>query len=450
MSGQKRTAGVLWASPADRIMLAEARAGAHDSRVHVGVFSRMPGPAPAPDEVRALLADAVDRAPTLTYRITGRGRRAHWEVDPGFDLDRHVVEYRVRPGRSLQQAVMDALRAHPLPREHPLWSVIVLHGHRQDEYALCYRAHHAFQDGMAVARTCEAVFGGAALHRPEPQPAPERPPTRLLLTALRDFGRIAWRPARWLPRATRTGTPTPALHTAVLDADAVRAIAAGTGATPAQIGLAVLAGALRAWQPQHWTGRPARRQRRGLPTLLSMSLRPITDRSALGTRAGLLPVALPCAEPSPLRRLDQVRAHGASARISLHHRAQSYIWRRLPYPLIKAFWTTSARTSPGYLVTTSYMLPPGLRGSAVDTGAVFTVPQLMRGSVGTVQFIVQGAVVTASLLFDPAVPDVDRLPNLLAAALADLHAALPDTATAHGGGLTARPGPARGGGRRSC
>ncbi|OKJ13930.1 hypothetical protein AMK19_11250 [Kitasatospora sp. CB01950] len=406
-------------------MLAEARADVHDSRVQVGVFSRMPGPAPALDDLKALLADAVDRAPTLSYRITGRGRRARWEVDPGFDIGRHVLECRVRPGRSVQQAVMDALRANPLPREHPLWSVIVLHGYRQDEFTLCYRAHHAFQDGMAVARTCEAVFGGAALNRPEPLPAPERPPARLLLTVFREFGRIAWRPARWLPRATSKDGPTPALHTAVLDADAVRAVAAGTGATPAQIALAVLAGALRAWQPQHWTDRPDRRQRRGLPTLLSMSLRPFTDRSALGTQAGLLPVALPCAEPSPLRRLEQVRAHGASARISLHHRAQSYIWRRLPYPLTRAFWTASVWASPGYLVTTSYMLPPGLRGSVVDSGAVFTVPQLMRGSAGTVQFIAQGSSVTASLLFDPAVPGVERLPDLMARALADLRAALP-------------------------
>lgn len=419
----------LAASTLDKIMLREARNATHDSRLHTGGVVCIPGPAPALEAAWPIVAKVVEQAiahvPVLRHRLVGSGRHARWEPDPHFDAARHITEYRVVAQRSIGAALLEAWEHIPLPRDRPLWSVVLLTGYSPSEFALCYRAHHAFQDGLAALRTCEALLGSAALPHPGPPPRCKLPSMRVLWHGLRDLAPLALRPAAWLP-PVRHPSHGRVLHTLVLDPDAVDEISRRTNSTPTQVGLTVLAGALRNWQPQHWEESASRRQRRGLPVAMSMSVRSAADQAALGNQLGLLPLALPCPEPSPARRLQRIRQQTGVGRVLLHRKLQSFAWR-LPYLLAQMLWLVFVRRSvPDHLLVTSFSLPDHHTGTAATARKSFAIPPLVLKGPGMIGFLIQGKTVTASCVFDASIPGTDRLPSLIARALAELRAAVSD------------------------
>ncbi|MFN0282951.1 MAG: wax ester/triacylglycerol synthase family O-acyltransferase [Kineosporiaceae bacterium] len=85
-----------------------------------------------------------------------------WEDDPDLDLDRHVVVTRLpAPGGDRElRAYVEARIAEPLDRDHPLWQVHVVQGHRPPgtarrgpaRTAVLARIHHAVADGIALAQ----------------------------------------------------------------------------------------------------------------------------------------------------------------------------------------------------------------------------------------------------------------------------------------------------------
>ena len=76
----------------------------------------------------------------------------HWELDPGFDLDAHVLESDLpAPGDdTVLRAVVSELMSEPLKLDRPLWRFHILHGYRDGGSVLMGRLHHSIGDGMAL------------------------------------------------------------------------------------------------------------------------------------------------------------------------------------------------------------------------------------------------------------------------------------------------------------
>ncbi|HET7902051.1 MAG TPA: wax ester/triacylglycerol synthase family O-acyltransferase [Candidatus Nanopelagicales bacterium] len=96
----------------------------------------------------------VDRFPVFHQRLAPDATLVlpnQWEDDPGFSLDRHVHVVELdEPGDDAVLAAYVESQMHvAFDREHPLWEVHVLQGHR-DGAALFARFHHALADGIAL------------------------------------------------------------------------------------------------------------------------------------------------------------------------------------------------------------------------------------------------------------------------------------------------------------
>ncbi|MFF4615310.1 wax ester/triacylglycerol synthase domain-containing protein [Nonomuraea jabiensis] len=395
-----RAAGTVPLTGSDRLFLGEV-GSARDHRLHIALAARMPGPAPASGELRRLVAESAARAPVLTYRLA----RGGWEPDPAFDPACHVVEYRVPPGRDVGAAVVDAVRDNRLLPEHPLWSLMVVHGYAADEHILCYRAHHAFQDGVGAARIAtRAVLLGRTVPAPGPNAAMRAPAMarmRLLATA----ARLAAPSARLRPPPGRTGRARTFFLS--LDLAAFREIAAATGASVPQVGLAVLAGALRAWNPAHWR----KAGRRGTTVSFPLNLNGRLRDGGLGNGATIVPVVLPCAEPAARERLRGVMAQTSFERLAAYRRdrcpfnAPAVAFRLLRWLVPKAF--------PGRMTVS-------VIGVSLPLDGCFAVPPTYDTGGAAVSMLYSDTTVVVSCVLSAALAHGDRLPRLMEEALEEL------------------------------
>ncbi|WP_431907280.1 wax ester/triacylglycerol synthase domain-containing protein [Nonomuraea jabiensis] len=389
---------------ADRLFLGKL-GSARDHRLHIALAARMPGPAPDSGELRRLVEESAARAPVLTYRLA----RAGWERDPAFDPACHVVEYQVAPGRDVGAAVVDAVRDNRLLPEHPLWSLMVVHGYAADEHILCYRAHHAFQDGVGAARIAtRAVLLGRTVPAPDPGVAVRAPAMaqmRLLATA----ARLAAPSARLRPPPGRTGRVRAGARTFFLRLDlaAFREIAAATGASVPQVGLAVLAGALRAWNPAHWR----KAGRRGTTVSFPLNLNGRLRDGGLGNGATVMPVVLPCTEPVARERLRGVMEQTSFERMAVYRRdrypvnAPAAVFRLLRWLVPKAF--------PGRMTVSVIGVSPPLDGC-------FAVPPTYDTGGAAVSMLHSDTTVVVSCVLSAALAHGDRLPRLMEEALEEL------------------------------
>ncbi|MGW0484086.1 wax ester/triacylglycerol synthase domain-containing protein [Nonomuraea sp. NPDC003214] len=392
-----------------------------DPLLHIALAARLPGPVPSAPQLRRLAAGTAARAPVLTYRLTGAGRHARWEPDLAFDPAHHVAHRRVPPGTDVRQAVIDAVRELPLHPRRPLWTLMVIHGHRDDEHVLCYRVHHGFQDGVGAARTINAVLLGKPLSTPVSR-APAKPAAGRWLRLMTTGARLAGRSARLRPPATTADGGT-RLRVHHCDAAPLTAIAAETGASITQVALAVLTGALRSWNPRHWErGRPARR---GLTISFPLNLSGRLHDGGLGNGCISVPVVLPCGEPCPRGRLRRVMAETGFERLS-RYRHDRYLLRS---PLLawgagavigsRAMERLLLRGAAGGLVVSAIAA-----GDSLPVDRCFAVPPTLDFGGGVIVIVHGGGSVVFSGLWSRSLGGTERLAGLLDAAVAELAAAV--------------------------
>jgi WS/DGAT/MGAT family acyltransferase len=118
------------------------------------------GPAPAQEEVLALIADRLPSVPRYRQKLRTvplRLGRPVWVDDPAFDLRYHVRRTALpAPGEYRQLAdLMARVMSQRLDRGHPLWEYWVVEGLARDRWALISKVHHCMIDGV----------GGADLYR---------------------------------------------------------------------------------------------------------------------------------------------------------------------------------------------------------------------------------------------------------------------------------------------
>lgn len=110
------------------------------------------------DEFRDLVRRRlVERYPVFAQRVVMSRNplmMPHWEDDPEFDLDRHIVEVDLPdPGdRAALENLVSEQRSPLLDRDHPLWTIYLIQGFDGDNSAVHARIQHSIADGWSLVR----------------------------------------------------------------------------------------------------------------------------------------------------------------------------------------------------------------------------------------------------------------------------------------------------------
>jgi WS/DGAT/MGAT family acyltransferase len=268
------------------------------------------------DDVRAHVAARLDRVPELHKRaryplLTGR---PVWVDDPEFAVERHVVRWR-DPEVADQAAVdatFEAQTLERLPRDRPLWRLVVAEG-PGDGATMWLSVHHAVMDGGLLATVLRELFS------PEVGPAAavwqrRRPPTRATLFVHGALRRVKTKLTRAAQPTTSTaGSAEPlatsltgpvgphraVAHTTVSLA-AVQSVRRSTGVTINDLFLAAVTEALQGYlsadAPEH------------VVALVPRDVRRAEEERAIGNRGWSMLVQLPTAVADAEERLALIRA----------------------------------------------------------------------------------------------------------------------------------------------
>jgi diacylglycerol O-acyltransferase len=257
-----------------------------------------------------------------------------WIDDPDFDVSRHVT--RAESDRLTD--VVDEFLSEPLPRDRPLWHVRIAERLDDGRVGLVGKAHHCMVDGIAAVEFASLLVDPEP-DAPDPEPdgwAPAPPPdsgsllggalaarAREQLNLFTLPARIAGSPRRAIELATQAERAARAL------ADYLRPARARTALNPPispqrRLGLlarpvddlleikssfgvklndallAVSAGGVRRFLRRR--GDEAIR----FKTMVPVNVREDDDSGELGNRISFMFVDLPCDEPDPVRRLQEV------------------------------------------------------------------------------------------------------------------------------------------------
>ena len=103
------------------------------------------------DEVKALIEQRFLLFNRFRQRVADRDGSPHWEIDPYFDLDRHIhrVALPVPGGQAELQAMVSDIMTTPLDFSQPLWQIHLVENFGAG-CALIWRIHHCIADGIAL------------------------------------------------------------------------------------------------------------------------------------------------------------------------------------------------------------------------------------------------------------------------------------------------------------
>ncbi len=159
--------------------------------MHIGGVSIFEGPAPAFDDLRAMVAAKLDLVPRYRQKVRfvplAAGSPA-WIDDPHFSLDYHLRRTAIpAPGSELElrQMASRVFSGH-LDRDKPLWELWVVEGLSEGRWALLSKVHHCMVDGVAATDLMSLMFSDTtSLSSTRPwAPAPEPSWLEVLLRAL--------------------------------------------------------------------------------------------------------------------------------------------------------------------------------------------------------------------------------------------------------------------------
>jgi diacylglycerol O-acyltransferase len=325
-------------SALDDSFLAVENASAH---MHVGWAAKFGRPeggrAPRFNELRDHIATRLCRAPRYRQRIASVpfGLNAPiWVDDDRFDVDRHVLQSNAARLRDLADSCMST----QLRRDRPMWQICIADRLEDGRIGVVGKVHHCMVDGIA------AVELGSLLLDPSPEPPPpesdwwlpRKAPSaarRLIggaIDLVREQASLAKLPARIvrspgrigelleparrardaLAESLRPAEPQEPVNQPITGArhlawfgrplEDLKRIGRPMGASVNDVLLAASAGGVRSFMRDH------DRDPTPLKTMVPVNVRE-GESSELGNRISFVFVDLPCDEPDPIRRLQDVR-----------------------------------------------------------------------------------------------------------------------------------------------
>ncbi|AXG83068.1 hypothetical protein DVK44_33335 [Streptomyces paludis] len=409
-----------------------------DARWDAGGVAYLSGPPPSLPDLRAYVAFRLPQLPLQTSRIEGGPRRPWWRPDADFAVDRHVHEVvAAGPGEGEWDTALHTALNAPFP-SGTYWGVWLLHGHAPDRYAVCYRFHHACQDGAAAAMTFRAMLGGGEPSaRPVPGKGrltglPRRVGTAVGLAARFASGTFVARGAR--PAVPFVPTGERRLWRGRVPAADLRRIGSAHGGSAHDVHLAALAGALAAWSAR--SGVPLPR----VTALVPVDARRSDEDQTWGNRCFALPVELPVrtdpkgtdasrnargarggqgGEAAPWR-LDRVMARTRKLRGETWRQALQDLVRFMPGRPTE--WYLRRVLSPrvaDVMATSMPLAEKGGLGESRVTGTAL-LPLLVPGHLFGVGLSFFDTWAEVSFVADRALPLGESLPELWERAVAEL------------------------------
>ncbi|MYR98387.1 MULTISPECIES: WS/DGAT domain-containing protein [unclassified Streptomyces] len=379
-----------------------AAAHPHTS-LEIGGAAVVAGPTPSTAELHALI-DLIRAAhPPLRDRARVRGASAGGPAEPAEHLQEVVLP--ARGGDVALHAAIERVSAQPLTDVS--WGMTLLHGHRDNEFALLLRAHHGLLDGMSLIGITLAAVREAGL--PQRRAAPAPPPswtTARVRALVRAVAGLAL-PARAISLGpTRGQAPTgpPKRLWAPTSLPRMKAIALAAGTSLNDVYLAALAGALRPGLPDRAAGT--------VRAMVPLNTRRGSTRAALGNFHRGVPVALPCHLPSAAERLTATHLATANIRTGRRDPDADVLFETLPtrWHGRALAWALHPRRTT--LVATH--VPGPARPLELDGHSIDTLLPLMFLPAGHHLSVCLGEYAgTAHLavVADPSLPGIDELPT---------------------------------------
>lgn len=285
--------------------------------VAIGGLITCAGEVPTLDVLGKLLAMGVAMTPELA-ELSASGQAAE-----KFDWRRHLFEVQApvgSGGTGLDEAVNSIAS---LPLSDVSWAVWLVRDYAPGSFALVLRSHHGAFDGVSLVTIVSRILGGGSR-------ASKRDGEPLAVTSKRPSlpSRLAaaWREAVAMPGGLRRAAgflPDNAplvgqVHHVWTQTSwrRLRAIAVNYGASPNDVYLAAVAGALRAWnRDPRWPGR------RPVQAMMPIDRRGRGNREELGNHFKAIRVPLPCDAATAAKRLAGVK--DSTRRINVARRSRN-------------------------------------------------------------------------------------------------------------------------------
>ncbi len=252
-----------------------------------------------------------------------------WEDDDRFDLHRHIEEVTMPEGSSMEEifAVIAEIFAPILPRDRPLWKMIILHGLPGGRTGIITLIHHCMVDGVSGMELLTVITdfeADAPAETPQPfNPEPRPDATRRSIDAYietvesnfaqqADQLRLFFDSKRQqseqravfgamtaaMPQMTRPAPATPfnrpvggkrSYAVIPMSFAEIRGVRSAIGGTINDVVLTALSGGIGAYLRSH--GHPTEGVE--LRGMVPVNVRSETDKSALGNQVSMFIAPLP-------------------------------------------------------------------------------------------------------------------------------------------------------------
>jgi diacylglycerol O-acyltransferase / wax synthase len=453
-------------SPLDGSFLRLETASAH---MHVGWSAIFAAPhgreRPTLEALRARVASRLDEVTWCRWRLESAPlglSEPRWVEDRDFDLEAHVQALS-KPGKRVSYDrfadLRDGLLSEPMDRPRPMWQIFLIPRLEDGRVALIGKIHHSLVDGMAALQIVRLVADtppGAGSNAPTAwQPARQRGPVGWALEELTHTAGEGVRALRAtagavahpnasaregldqagrvlgaarediLPRAPASSLNVPigprrSLVGYHASRKAVRAARAG-GGTINDIGLAVVAGALRALAERRGDS-----PRAPLKAMVPVNMRRANETGP-GNRFAMVAIELPVHLARPQDRLQWVRERtrrlkdsGRAEGIQTLFRAAALIPTWLRSPVVRLM--SSPRV---FNLTVSQS--PGPRDAIHVLGCemqeVYSVVPIADRHALAIGMVRYRRELFFGCYADPgALPEIHELPDLLEAEMRELGA----------------------------
>jgi WS/DGAT/MGAT family acyltransferase len=370
------------------------------------------GGAPSPAELATLVADRLGGLPRFRQRLQpgSRWRRPRWVDVPDLDWAWHVTGRDLpggRPGgRPALHRLVAELQSEPLPRDRPLWRLVIVPEVEPDLAAMVLVVHHVIADGIGVIRQALHLLDpaeDAAADTIGNTTGHGRGAVRTGLAVAAGLAQLAT--DGWVrQRLPSSGDHRRRFGTADLPLARLRAVAHRHRARVTDVLLSAVAGAVHRTRPDLTGDNRAR-----LRTLVPLMLR-APDSPAEGnlTAAVLLDLPVgPCSEPD---RLAEVVRRSRRLRTGTRALASRFVVQSVGELLPRPVYSWFARTVYGrrfFQAVVSNLPGPGgpLRLAGRALRAAYPIVPLAPGSPLAVGALGWHGVLHLGITTDPALLD---------------------------------------------